>query len=371
MTQIIAAAAPGLGLVRTSRLKLPLAIIIAASIFVTSGCTLFDNTREYSSERFIMDTIVSIKVFSEDKDRAEGAIRSAFDEFNRLAVLSDRFPEKGTPAFDKSDVCKINDNAGIRPVKVDDDVFTMIELSKKYNEISEGAFDITIGPLADLWGFGGDNQEVPSDAKIRALLPLVGSDKVEIDPQEKTVYLKKEDMLIDLGAVAKGYAAEKAAEVLADKGISRAVVNAGGNICALGGKTDSKPWVIGIQDPLDASSLVGTVEVKDEAAVTSGDYQRFFEVEGVKYHHILDPSTGKPARASIGVTVINQSSAVADILSTALFVAGPEKGLKLAEELGNTDVLYITKDKTITMSPGMEAKVSLSSGNAFKFGRDK
>lgn len=326
------------------------------------GCT---GHEEYSSQQFLMDTVVDITVYAHREETAREGVLAAFDEIKRIADLTDRFPEKGSRAYALSDVCKINSMAGIRPVKVSDDVLTMVELSQKYYNTTERAFDITVGPLMDLWGFGG-KPSVPSDRDIRGKLALVGMDKVIVDRQAKTVFLARKGMSLDLGGIAKGYAAEKAGERLKKMGVSQGVINAGGNIIVLGSKTLVQPWKIGVQDPRDSNNLIGVLALQDQAAVTSGDYQRYFEKGGRRYHHLLDPATGKPAAKLISVTVVCDSSTEGDILSTALFVLGPDRGLELAEKM-EVEAVFVSKDKVISVTSGLKDKITVTPGEDYTY----
>jgi len=333
-------------------------------IIFLSGCS---SKQEYLSEYFLMDTIIRIKVYDENLDTAKTAAQAAFEEFKRISLLTDRFPQKGTPEFNQSDICKINEMAGIKPVKVSEDVIKMIDLAKKYNKITDGAFDVTIGPLMDLWGFGNDNNYLPSDAEITQKLSLIDSNKIKVNRRGKTILLKDRGMSLDLGGIAKGYATEKAVQILKQHGIKQAIIDAGGNIYVLGKKNGKEPWKLGIQDPRDASKIVGILSLSNKAAVTSGDYQRFFEKNGARYHHILDPSTGKPARNTISVTVVSESPTVADILSTALFVMGPKQGMKLVEELRRIEAVFITPDKKIIISSGLKDKITVQPGKDYSY----
>lgn len=339
-------------------------LVFLSMVFMAGGCS---SEKEYSSQQFLMDTVIDITVSSGSQDKSRIAVETAFDEIKRIADLTDRFPLKGSRAYNVSDVCRVNDKAGLEPVQVGDDVLTMLELSKQYSKITGGAFDVTVGPLMDLWGFGSEQQKVPGDTLLGQKLSLVGMDKVHLDREEKTVYLSKRGMSIDLGGIAKGYAAEKAAQVLKEQGIDRGVVNAGGNVVVLGSKNRREPWRVGIQDPRNSNDLIGVLSLSGQAAVTSGDYQRFFEKNGVRYHHLLDPATGQPAREAISVTVVCDSSTRADILSTAFFVMGREQALDLANRLEGVEVIFVGPDKRITVSSGLKELVEITPGKDFSY----
>ena len=339
------------------------AVLSLLVVFAAVGC---GGPKEYTGQQFLMDTIVEITVYADSEETAREGALAAFDAIKAIGDLTDRFPEEGSAAYQRSEVCKINSLAGIRPVQVGDDVLNMVELSKQYNELTGGAFDITVGPLMALWGFG-TKPAIPEESAIQQKLALVGMDKVIIDKEAKTVFLQDKGMSMDLGGIAKGYAAEKAVKILSDKGITQAVVNAGGNVIVLGSKNGKDQWKLGIQDPRDSNSTIGVLALKDQAAVTSGDYQRYFESGGNRYHHLLDPATGWPSRGLISVTVVCDSSTLGDILSTALFVLGPEKGLELAERLEGVDALFVSQDKEITVTSGLKEKVTVTPGEAYSY----
>lgn len=342
-------------------------LLIYMLVISISGCASQKQQKEYTSQQFLMDTVINIKVYGEDEKQLKKAVESAYMEMSKIASLTDRFPKSNTAAYEASDICKVNAEAGKSPVRVSQDVYKMIELSLYYSKISEDAYDITIGPLMDLWGFSGENPYVPSDAQIKEKLQLVDSSQVILNKEKRTVFLKRPGMSIDLGAVAKGYAAEKAAQVLREAGIKQALINAGGNVVGIGMKDDKNPWKIGIQDPRNSEDIVGTLSLADASAVTSGDYQRNFMENGTMYHHILEPKTGKPARTTWSVTVIAKDSGLADILSTTLFVLGPEKGLKLISKLDDVEAFFVGADKKIYVSPGLKSKVTVQTGSRYYY----
>lgn len=325
--------------------------ILGLLLFIIIACIGCDNketeTKEYILEDFAMNTLISIKVFSSDANLAKQALDEAFNEFKRIEALTDKFAEKNLPDPEKSDVYRINQNAGIKPVIVSVDTLLLLDKSIQYAELSEGAFDITIGPVMELWGFGQDQKSVPEDNELKNKLSLVGYEQIIINQEEKTVFLPKKGMEIDLGGIAKGYATDSAVKKLKELGITSAMINAGGNVFALGSKPDGSPWLTGIQDPRDASKIVAVVKLIDSAAVTSGDYERNFIEDGVLYHHILDPSTGKPARQGISATIVAPNATDADILSTAYFVLGYNKGMRNFYNTNKVNVLFIDNKQNI------------------------
>jgi thiamine biosynthesis lipoprotein len=322
--------------------------------------------REYRSDRFLMDTLVSIRVHGSDEEKLKGAVTGAYAEMQRIADLTDRFPTLGSAAYRASDVCRINENAGIGPVRVDRDVIEMLVLAKKYHLLSEGAFDVTIGPVMDLWGFAGERPKVPPPGKLAEALSLVDSNKLIVDEQKQTAFLEKRGMKLDLGAVAKGYATEKAIGVLKSRGVTSALIDAGGNIRVIGKNSRNAPWKIGIKDPRKSGGIIAIVSLTDGSAVTSGDYYRYFESGGRRYNHILDPRTGYPATGSMSVTVMTENAGVADCLSTIFFVLEPEKSQELAGKMGGVDIFLVTADRRILHTPSLKGVIEVKSGENYR-----
>lgn len=337
--------------------------ILVLALLLVGYFTYFQRPKiqEYSSEEFLMDTLVRISTYGTDTTLLQESTAKAFQEMRRLADLTDRFSNAS------GDIAQINALAGIRPVVVDKDVFRMLEMAQEYSRLTNGAFDITIGPVMDLWGFGQPREQVPAPDELRKALSLVGSEDLILDEQEQTAYLKKVGMSIDLGAVAKGYAVENAAQVLEEARINSAIINAGGNIRVIGKKESAKEWKVGIQDPRNPQALIGILSLENEAAVTSGDYQRNMQINGQIYHHILSPRTGYPADELMSVTVIAEDSAEADLLSTALFLMEPEQAFAFVTKRQKTEAILITADKRILLTPGLQGRIELTAGEEYVY----
>lgn len=343
-------------------------LILFVALLVV-GVTAFFSARrvqEYSSEQFLMDTLVSIRVYGHDPEQLKAAVAAAYSEIHRIADLADRFPASGTADCQRSDVCRINEKAGSGPVRVDADTLAMLLLAKKYHDLSAGSFDVTIGPVMDLWGFTGNNPAVPVPGHIDETLALVDNGSLVVNVQEQTAYLQKVGMKLDLGAVAKGYATEKALQALEKHGIKKALIDAGGNIRVLGTNARNTPWRIGIKDPRKADALVAIIALEDAAAVTSGDYYRYFEVEGKRYNHILDPRSGYPAIANRSVTVVCKDASLADVLSTALFVLKGEEAVALAEKLG-VDLFLVSAEGRILHTPTLAERIEVLPGDTYRY----
>lgn len=315
--------------------------------------------QEYQRQSMVMDTLISIQVWASDSASGKSALDAAFAEFIRIDHLCDRFALKKLSDPNVSDVYRININAGIKPTVVSDDVLAMLKQSQRMAYLSKGAFDVTVGPLMDCWGFTTKQYRVPADTELKAALSLVDYRQVVVDEQKKTVFLPRKGMEIDLGGVAKGYATDRAAQKLREMGIKSALINAGGNIYALGAKPDGSAWSTGIQDPRNPNQIIAIIKVKNQAVVSSGDYERYFIRDGIRYHHILDPATGKPARQLIATTIVGPSATEADLLSTTLFVTGSQTGTALVGQLANVNAVFVDEAKNIRTTPGLVDRIEV------------
>lgn len=322
-------------------------LLFLVSTLAMCGCSE-SKPETCSRDIFAMDTYINCQVAVDSKELAEAGLKQVEETFLEIDRLTNRFSEN-------SDVYKVNKNAGIAPVKVSTDVYAIVETAIQWSDKTGGAFNILIGSVMNLWGFGTDYPAVPEERELEEALTKLDYKTIQLDSENSTIFLPQKGMVIDLGGVAKGYATDKAVEALKDLGIKNALINAGGNVYALGCKVDGSPWRIGVQDPREPQGVAALLEANDIALVSSGDYQRYFEVDGIRYHHIIDPATGYPARDSAGTTVLSKSAAVADILSTALFVKGPEAGIALAENFSEVEaVLIITPDGKIYKTNNMD-----------------
>lgn len=299
-----------------------------------------------SQSEFALDTVCTITLYEHGRPQIYRAI------FDRLLEIEQRM----SVHLEGTDVDRINKSAGVEPVKVNNDVFMLIERAVYFAELSGGAFDPSVGPLVSLWNIGGDNERVPSPSEIESVLPLINWRDIELDSVNKTVFLKKPGMALDLGGIAKGYAADEAASIIKNAKIPRAIVDLGGNIITIGTKPDRTPWRIGIQNPVDdRGAYIGIVQIREKTAVTSGVYERFFIEDDVRYHHIFSTVDGYPAENGLlSVTIITGCSADADALSTAVFVLGFEKGMELVNSLEGVDVIFVFEDRSVRISGGIE-----------------
>jgi thiamine biosynthesis lipoprotein len=273
--------------------------------------------------RFLMGTQVDVIVLAESRARGLRGLQACFEAMERVeSLMSDYDPD--------SPLSLLNRTAHERWVTPPEEVFGLIRRSLEIGRASDGAFDITVKPLLDIWRKARAESKPPDPSQVRAALDRVGYSLVELDVAGKRVHFQKPGMAVDLGGIAKGYALDKAAEALLAAKIDHALINAGGDVLTVGGKGE-KGWLIGIKDPRERNALLATLRVRGVAVVTSGDYERFFMYKGTRYHHILDPRTGYPAVGCRSVSVVGRQAALADALATAAFVMGPEKGLAFLE----------------------------------------
>lgn len=286
--------------------------------------------------------LIDDQISTED---AKSAANAAFAEIARIErLMSEWRPD--------SEVSAINRSAGTQSVRVSKETFAVIQQSLDISTRSEGAFDITWAGLRGLWDFKTPGP-IPEPNEIKARLPNVGWHMLKVDPWRRTVRIQKQGVQIGLGGIAKGYGIDRAVEILKGRGLKRFLVNGGGDLVGFGRKRSGEPWMVGVQHPRKNGEMFTRLPVDGQAIVSSGDYERYFEREGVRYHHILDLRTGYPARQSVAVTVQAPSASLADALCTAVFVLGPIKGLKLAQEFPNVEVAVLTPDGIVTRSKGI------------------
>lgn len=330
-----------------------LLFITTLTLFGCSNSSPKESSTPLVKSEVVIGTVCTISLY-DNKDE------KILDEvFNRLKELESilSINKLGT------ELDKVNEMAGKEPVKVGDDTFIVVTQGLKYSKLSQGSLDITIGPLVKLWGIGTDTAKVPTESEINEKKSLINYNDLVLDENNKTIFLKRENMIIDLGAIAKGYAADEVAEILTKNNVKSAIIDLGGNIFALGSKVDGSNWKIGIQDPENTrGASIGYIELSNKSVVTSGIYERYFEANGKKYHHILNPQTGFPYENEIlGVSIISDKSIDGDALSTTLFSLGIEKGLEFINSQENVEALFLSKDHNIYLTQGLKDKLKLNS----------
>lgn len=309
-----------------------------------------DKLTGFTQTEIVMDTLVTVQIYAVSEIQAEEAITAAFAEMRRLEdILTAHEPE--------SEIAKVGDNAGSSSVQVSPETLAVISTALEYAEITHGAFDISLAPVLKQYIFPkveGEQGEIPSPSQLEETLPLVDWTKITLNSDAETVYLEEPGMNVDLGGIAKGYITDRAVDILRKHGIEYGLINSGGDIKLLGPKTDGTPWRVGIKNPHNPLDNFAIIEVSDGSIVTSGDYERFFELEdGVRYHHIIDPHSGLPARGAKSVTVLAPTAELADLLSTAIFVMGPESGMNLVNDLADVEAVYWDGDDRVRYSSGL------------------
>jgi thiamine biosynthesis lipoprotein len=306
----------------------------------------------YQKSEPLMDTLVTVTVAANSADQASKAIQSAF---STIGTFGDRINFFSA----SSELSDINRNAGIRPVKVSPDTFDVIGQAVYVSQKSGGAFDATVGPETSLWDF--HKKIKPTDEQIRKNLHLVNYRNIVIDKEKSTVFLRKKGMLLDLGGIAKGYAADLAVADLKRNGITAGIVANAGDIRVFGRKPDGSPWNVGIENPRhesDSDEIIAKVKLADRAISTSGDYQRYFILGGRRYHHLIDPATGYPAYGCRSVSIITDRGVFTDAFATAVFVLGPEKGMELVRKMG-MDAVIVKSDGAIMTTPGLNGIITI------------
>ena len=301
----------------------------------------------YSLNDFYFDTVVSIRFDAgENGDELLSGCRSMCSEFEKTFSRTD----------EESELYRVNHRKKDR-VEVSGELAGLVQTGLDYYDISNGRFDITVAPLSDLWDFKSGEPTVPPEAKIQSALRKVDASRVHVETKEdadgKTKWFLSfddPDTMIDLGALVKGYAADRLADYLKENGVESGLINLGGNVLAIGTKEDGSDWKIGIQKPFE-SDIIDTVQVEDRSVVTSGVYERCFEQDGVLYHHILDPETGYPVQNNLwGVSIISESSLTGDALSTVCMLLGLEEATELIRQTEDVEAIFIDSDLHETMT---------------------
>lgn len=327
-----------------------MAAVLTAGMF--TGCSKKEEkaketeaSQKAAADVFAMDTYMTVTAYG---SKSQQAVKKAEKEIKRLDSM-------WSTGKKNSEINRLNRK---KELKVSDETISLLKTASSVWEETDGAFDITIYPLMKLWGFPTKQYQVPKDSAIREILSSgVGMGYVKIGKDGNTVKLGSKTE-IDLGGIAKGYTSQKISKIFKECGVKSGVVSLGGNVQTIGKKTDGQYWKVGIQSPNESMDMVGTYQAADEAVITSGGYERYFEKNGKVYHHILDPETGRPSQKDlISVTVISKDGTLADALSTTLFIMGKEKALKFWKK--NSDkinMILVDKDSKIYITQGIEGR---------------
>lgn len=285
-----------------------------------------------------MGTFIEFTVLEKNKEFAADAIEAAMSVMYNVHDLMSTHESS-------SQISDVNRKAGIEAVKADHKFVEVVKNSIRLSRETNGVFDITVLPLLELWGFREKAIRIPDDKTIQKTLDAVGYEKVQLDESEGTIGLSNRFSSIDVGGIAKGYAVDKAVDVLREKGIKNAIINAGGDIYLMGAPEGESGWLVGIQDPMQSEKVLATVRLKDKAIATSGNYESFVQIEDHRYGHILDPKMGRPSEKLYSATVISSSVTEADALSTTAFVMGEKEGIAFVENRADTECTLLASSE--------------------------
>ncbi len=322
--------------------------LLTLAVAAAGAVTLYQNNqarlRFVSGTTFAMNTFIDQKWFGSKGQKT----------YDRVTAFVTEIEQEISMHISNSDIALLNQKAGKEYVTLSPEVFGLLSRAKELSGASQGAFDLTIGPLVESWDITGLNPKVPSQEEIQKDLELINWEDLLLDETNSSAMLLREGMAVDLGAIAKGWACDQIRQLALEEGITSGYVSLGGNLMVIGQKPDGNPFYFGVRDPRgDATEYIGTVSLEGKTMATSGDYERYFEEDGVRYHHLLDPRTGYPADGGlISVSVISEDGALADFLSTTFFVLGREETLKHLED-DRYQLIVVDSDLNVYWSSGL------------------
>ena len=302
--------------------------------------------------RLSMGTLLKVGVWTTDDARAGDAIEHVFREFDRLEALLSNWKTD-------SDVTRLNNDAGIRPVKVSQDTIAVLQIAHDVSELTRGKFDITFGALTDIWRFDHDQDNVvPGRDLIEARLKRIDYTAVEVDAPAGTAFINRPGVKVHLGGIGKGYAVDRGVALLAAQGFKDLLIQAGGDLY-VAGTNGGTPWQLAIADPRGNHDPFAMVQMSDGTFSTSGDYERFFIKDGKRYHHILDPDFGEPAPGCRSVTLVSNKAVLADAIAKGVFILGPDEGMQLIEKLPDVEGVIVTSGNQVLVSSGLKGRLQL------------
>lgn len=301
----------------------------------------------FTKNIMLMGSDFEITIVDNDQANAENMINIAIEEISRI--------EKLISSWDKnSQTSLINLNAGVKPVKIDLELFELISRSIKVSNLSQGAFDISYASMDKVWYFDRKMTEFPSIEKIKKSVSKIGYKNIVLNKKDTTVFLRLKGMKIGFGAIGKGYAADKAKEILIKNNVKSGIINASGDLTAWGLKPSGKDWMVAIVNPINKDKVFSWLTIKNKSIVTSGNYEKFINLDGKKYSHIIDPRTGYPTEGILSVTIITDKAELADALATSVFVLGVDIGLNMINQLNGVDCIIIDDNNKIIKSRNIE-----------------
>ena len=333
-------------------------ILLAGVVFGCAGIPSVQEPVVVTRAQMQMGTLVKITAVGRSESEAQAAAAAGFAEIRRLEALLSTW-------ISTSELSRVNAAAGVMPVPVSLDTLTVVQRAMQAAEMTGGGFNIAIGPAVDAWRVT-EAQRIPAASELEALRPLVDLQSVHVDARGRTIYLEKVGMRIDVGGIGKGYATDQAVMAMQRAGAIAGVVALSGDIKTFGRLPGGKLFPVGIQHPRQEGAVLAWIDLQDEAISTAGDYERFFERDGIRYHHILDPKTLQPARGCQSVTVIAKEGVWADGLDTGIFVMGPKQGMDLVEQLPDVEAIIVDHDGRVRLSSGLKSRVRFPSDSDAK-----
>lgn len=334
---------------RTISIQLLIIAIIIGLILICIFATGKLERPKVVKSSYALGTIINLKVSGR---RGEKAIKEAIEKLSYIDDKMSAFKED-------SEISKITSKAGVNSETVSKDTYFVVKKAVEYSKILEGTFDPTIRPLVKLWNIGAKEEGIPEKYQIDETLELVNYNDVIIDESNHSIMLKHKKQALDVGGIAKGFAADEVRDIFYKHNIKSALIDLGGNIFALGNKEDGTPWKVGIQNPFKSrGEYIGILSIKNKSVVTSGNYERYFMKDGQRFHHIIDPKTGYPSQSKImSATIISDNSIDGDGLSTGVYIIGIDKALKIIECIEGIDAIFITEDKMVYTTSGINKNI--------------
>lgn len=318
-------------------------IVIVLFTFNSFGQTV------HKRKLFMLGSPLEITVVADDTIKGNEYIDLAIAEVQRIEnLISDWIPT--------TQISKVNQNAGIKPIKVDLEVFELVLRANKISKITSGAFDISYASMDKIWKFDGSMKVMPNEDIIKKSVSKIGYQNIILDPKEQTLFLKNEGMKLGLGGIGQGYIADKVKALLYAKGCQSGIVNVSGDINAWGKQPDGKPWTVGIVNPLNKNKIFATFPLENSAVETSGNYEKYVVFDGIRYSHIIDPRTGYPATGIVSVSIFAKQTEIADALATGIFVLGVDVGMDLVNQLKGIECIIVDEKGKIHSSKGIDIK---------------
>ena len=321
---------------------------IAFLLFLVNYSVAFSQ-QIFKKEQSLLGSPFEITVVATDSVQAKLYTDLAISEVKRIEnLVSDWIPT--------TQISQVNQNAGIKPIKVDQEVFDLVERAIKISKLTSGAFDISYASMDKIWKFDGSMKQMPTEEAIKKSVEKVGYQNIILNPKDKTIFLKNKGMKLGLGGIAQGYIADKIKEVLQEKGCTSGLVNVSGDINTWGKQPNGQPWTVGIINPMNKNKVFATFILDESAVETSGSYEKFVVFNGKRYSHIIDPRTGYPASGIVSVSVFAKQTELADALATGIFVLGIEVGLDLVNQLNGIDCIIVDDKGGVHVSNKIDIK---------------